>query len=51
VGHAGAANGLDQGFLDDAVFDVQAQLAGTLLGGTPAYTVGVAADILNFYRP
>ena len=24
VGHAGAANGLDQGFLDDAVFDVQA---------------------------
>ena len=41
-------DGLDQGFLDDAVLDVQAQLAGALLGCAPTYTVGVAADVLNF---
>ena len=50
MGHAGAADGLNEGLLDDAVLDVQAQLAGTLLGSTPAHTMGVAADILNFIR-
>ena len=35
-GAAGAADGLNEGLLDDAVLDVQAQLAGTLLGSTPA---------------
>ena len=40
----------NKGFLDDAVLDVQAQLAGALLGSTPAHTLGVAADILNFIR-
>ena len=48
VGHAGAADGLNEGLLDDAVLDVQAQLAGTLLGSAPAHTMGVAADVLNF---
>ena len=45
VGHAGAADGLHQSLLDDAVFDVQGQLAGTLLRGAPAHAVGQAADV------
>ena len=48
MGHAGAADGFNQSFLNDAVLDVQAQLAGTLLGCAPAHTVGIAADVLNF---
>ena len=40
MGHAGAADGLDQGFLDDAVLDVEGQLAGALLGSAPAHAVG-----------
>mgnify|MGYP000570947237 CR=1 FL=1 len=50
MGHTRAADGLNEGLLDDAVLDVQAQLASTLLGSTPAHTMGVAADILNFIR-
>ena len=38
MGHAGAADGLDQGFFDDAVLDVQGQFAGALLRGAPAHT-------------
>ena len=33
------ADGLDQGFLDDTVLDVQAQFAGALLRSAPAHTV------------
>ena len=47
VGHAGAADGLHQSLFDDAVLDVQRQLAGALLRCTPAHTVGVAADVLD----
>ncbi len=47
VGHAGAAQSLHQGLLDDAVLDVQGQLAGALLGSAPADTVGEAADVLD----
>src|SRR5699024_11570975 len=39
-----------QGLLDDAVLDVQAQIAGALLRSAPAHAVGVAADVLNFVR-
>ena len=47
VGHARTADGLDKGLLDDALLDVEAQLAGTLLRGAPAHTVGVAGDVLK----
>ena len=47
MGHAGAADGLHQSFLNDALLDVQGQLAGTLLGSTPADTMGKAADVLD----
>ena len=47
MGHAGAANGLNESFLDDAVLDIQGQLAGTLLRCAPAYTMGEAADVLH----
>jgi hypothetical protein len=45
AGHAGAADGLHQRFLDDAVLHVQRQLAGTLLRGAPAHTVGKTGDV------
>ena len=45
MGHAGAADGLHQSLLDDAVLHVQRQLAGALLRGAPADTVGEAGDI------
>ena len=45
MGHAGAADGFHQGLLNDAVLDVQRQLAGTLLGSAPADAVGQAADV------
>ena len=48
VGHTGTSDGLHEGFLDDAVFDVQGQLAGALLGGAPADAVGQAGDVFNF---
>ena len=47
MGHAGAADGLHQSLLNDALLDVQGQLAGTLLGSTPADTVGKTADVLD----
>ena len=47
MGHAGAADGLHQSFLNDALLDVQGQLAGTLLGSAPADTMGKAADVLD----
>ena len=45
MGHAGAADGLHQRFLDDAVLHVQRQLAGALLRGAPAHTVGKTGDV------
>ena len=45
MGHAGAADGLHQRLLNDAVFDVQRQLAGALLGSAPADAVGEAGNI------
>ena len=39
MGHAGAADGLHQRFLDDALFHVQRQLAGALLRRAPANAV------------
>ena len=49
VGHAGAADGLHQSLFDDAVLDVQRQLAGALLRCTPAHTVSQTGNILNFF--
>ena len=43
-----AADGLDQGLLDDAVLDVEGQLAGALLRRAPADAVGQAGDVLDF---
>ena len=45
--HARAADRLNEGFLDDAVFDVERQLAGTLLRSSPANSVRQAADVLD----
>ena len=50
MGHAGAADGFHQRFFDDAVLDVQAQLARTLLRRAPAHTVGITRDVLDFLR-
>ena len=47
MGHSGAADGLNQSFLNDAVLDVQRQLAGTLLRSAPADAVCVAGDVLD----
>ena len=47
VGHAGAAQGLDQGFFDDAVLDVEGELAGALLGCAPAHAVGETGNVLD----
>ena len=47
MSHAGAADGLNQSFLDDAFLNVQGELAAALLRSTPAYTMSQAADILN----
>ena len=47
MGHAGAAQSLHQGLFNNAVFDVERQLARALLGGAPAHTVGQTGDILD----
>ena len=47
VGHTGAADGLHQSLLNNAVLYVQRQLAGTLLGSAPTHTVGQAGNILG----
>ena len=48
MGHAGAADRLDQSFFDHAVFDVERQLAGALLRRAPAHTVGETGNVLDF---
>ena len=48
MGHAGAAQGFHQRFLNDAVLDVEGQLAGALLGCAPAHTMGKAGDVADF---
>ena len=50
VGHAGAADGLHQRFLNDALLHVQGQLAGALLGRAPADAVGQAGDVRDLLR-
>ena len=47
MGHAGAADGLHQSLLNDAVFHVQRQLAGALLRSAPADAVGKAGDVAD----
>ena len=49
VGHTRATEGLDEGFLDDAVLDIEGQFAASLLRGAPADTVGKAGDVLDFF--
>ena len=48
MGHTGTADGLDQSLFDDAVLDIQAQLACALLRCAPAHAMGKAGDILDF---
>ena len=48
MSHAGTADGFNEGFFNDAVFDIECQFAGTLLRSTPAYAMGQAADIFDF---
>ncbi len=50
MGHAGAAERFHQRLFDDAVLDVQAQLARALLRRAPADTVGIAGDVGDFLR-
>jgi len=45
MGHARATDRLDQCFLDDSILNIKAQLAGSLLGRTPAYAMGKTAYI------
>ncbi|EKD36154.1 MAG: hypothetical protein ACD_75C01614G0002 [uncultured bacterium] len=49
MGHSGAADGLDQGLLNDAVFHVEGELAGALLRRTPAYAMCEAANIPHLF--
>ena len=48
--HAGAADGFDEGFLNDAVFHVEGELAGALLRRTPADTVRKAGNVADLLR-
>ena len=48
--HAGAADGFDESFLDDAVFHVEGELAGALLRRTPADTVRKAGNVADLLR-
>ena len=50
MGHTGTSDGLHQGLLDDAVLDVQRQLARALLRRALVHTVGIAADVLDLIR-
>ena len=47
MGHAAAADGLYQRLLNDAILDIQGQLAGALLRRAPANAVGKAGDIAD----
>ena len=49
VGHAGTANGFYKSFFNDSIFDIKRQLAGSLLGRTPANTMSKTTDIFNFF--
>ncbi len=48
--HPAAANRLNERFLDNAVFDVQRQLACALLWSAPAHAVGQARDVGYFFN-
>ena len=48
MGHAGAAQGLNQRLFNHTVFNIQRQLARTLLRRAPAHTVSKAGDIFDF---
>jgi hypothetical protein len=45
VGHTGAAEGFNQSFFDNTVFNVKGKLAAALLGSAPADTVGITGNI------
>jgi hypothetical protein len=47
VGHTGAADGFNKGFLNNALLHIEGQLASTLLRSAPTHTVGKAGDVLN----
>ena len=47
MGHARAADGLDEALHDDTLLDVERELAGSLLGSAPSHTVGVARNVLD----
>jgi hypothetical protein len=47
MGHAGTAHGFDQGFFYNPALYVQGQLAGSLLGSTPAHTMRQTVDLCN----
>ena len=49
MGHAGAAQRLDERLFDDALFDVQGQFAGALLRRAPADAVRQTGDVFNFF--
>ncbi len=48
--HAGAAKRFNQSFLDDAVFNIQRELASTLLRCTPAHAMCKTGNIFDFLR-
>jgi hypothetical protein len=50
MSHARAADRLNEGFLDDSVLDIEAELARALLGGAPAHAVGKSVNVLDFLR-
>ena len=50
MSHTRTADRFHQSFLDNALFDIQGQFAGALLGCTPAHAVRKAADIFDLFR-
>ncbi len=47
MGHAGAADGLNERLFDDAILNVERQLACALLGSAPANAMSKAGNILD----
>ena len=47
MGHTRAADGLNECLLDDALLDVERELAGALLGCAPAHTMRKAGYVGN----